>query len=155
MVFGNMAMTNVYVIDTNGIISVFSRVFEQENLLSPRTTRIVERALLTYDTDVKLSIPSIVFVEIFEKWFNSEEFASKFHYEVFEVITRSPNIEIKPIEKEVLENLMCIEDELESHDIHDKLILASAMMLQCSLITTDTKITAYVNSTHIIPAAIN
>ena len=52
-------------------------------------------------------------------------------------------MEIKAIEREVLEN-MCIGAELANHEVHDKLILASAMMLQCPLITSDEKVIKFV-----------
>lgn len=79
----------------------------------------------------------------------------QFHYEVFDLVERSPNIEIKPVEQEVLENLLNIGGILADHEIHDKIILASAMMLNCSIITTDPKIREYVESNGVIPAVIS
>ncbi len=147
-------MERLYVIDTNAIISYFNQVFHQPPLLSAKATHLIEQALSTSSDTVKLSIPSVVFVEIYEKWFRTEEFARKFQYEVFELIKQSPNIEIKPIEREVLENILSIRESLSNHEIHDKIILASAMMLNCSLITTDQSISDYVNKYRVIPAVI-
>lgn len=148
-------MNRLYVTDTNALIFYFSDVFEQASKLSYRASQLIECALQSSPCEIKLSIPSVVFVEIFDKWLNNEEFAAKFHYEVFNVIQQSPNIEIKPIEQEVLENMLKIGGNLSEHDIHDKLILASAMMLNCPLITTDSKVIEYVNKFRIIPAIIN
>lgn len=115
----------------------------------------MEQALTDAPSEVKLSIPSIVFIEIFEKWLTNEEFTAKFRYEVFERVASSPNVEIKPIEQEVLECLLLLRDELGDHDLHDKIILASAMMLDCPLITTDPKLINYVASRRVIPCTIS
>jgi predicted nucleic acid-binding protein len=148
-------MSTLYVIDTNALICYFAHVFNRPSTLSRRAHHIIAQALSTAPVEIKLSIPSVVFIEIFEKWVTNEEFAAKFHYEVFHQITASPNIEIKPIEREVLENLLKIGGSLEDHEIHDKIILASAMMLECSLITIDPAIVEYVNQTKVIPSVIN
>jgi predicted nucleic acid-binding protein len=141
----------LYVIDTNSIISHFNSVFKRPSCISKRAHNIISRAFDNYSNDTKLSIPSVVFIEIYEKWFSSDEFAEMFHYEVIARITDSPNIEIKPIEREVLENVLLIGGSLSSHEIHDKLILASAMMLDCPLITSDNAIIDYVEQTRVIP----
>ena len=140
----------LYVIDTNSIVAYFSQVFATELQLSRHATKILETAINPRETSTKISIPSVVFVEIFEKWFRDEEFARKFYYEVFVPINESPNVEIKPIDREVLQEISSIGGELESHDLHDKIILASAISLCCGLITTDEKLTLYVDKTHII-----
>jgi PIN domain nuclease of toxin-antitoxin system len=148
-------MDRLYVIDTVAVISFFHEIFEVAPRLSGEVEKLVERAFSTTEADIKLSIPSVVFVEIFEKWFKGEEFAERFHYDVFERILQSPNIEIKPIEREVLENLLNIGGNLLDHDVHDKIILASAIMLHCPLITTDEKIIQYVKQTEVIPKTIS
>ena len=148
-------MDELYVIDTNGIIGFFDQVFEAQSNLSVQARSIIQRALSGSPQEVKLSIPSVVLVEIFEKWLTSEEMAAKFHYEVFNLLSQSVNIEIKPLEQEVLENLLRIGGTLADHEIHDKIILASAMMLNCSIITTDTKIREYVDITHVIPSVVS
>lgn len=144
-------MIKRYVIDTNSLIFYFNKIFGEPDKLSAKTRLLIERALSSSEGDIKLSIPAVVLVEIFEKWIRTEEFAAKFHYEVFSLISQSPNIEIKPIEREVLGNLLKIGGELRNHDLHDKIILASAMMLECPLITTDNKIIEYVEKYHVIP----
>jgi len=140
----------MYVTDTDSIISYFNKVFAVPQKLSRKARLIIQQALSTYPSDIKLSIPSIVFVEIFDNFFLEEEIAAKLRYEVFELIKASPNIEVKPIEQEVLENMLNIGDELRSHDIHDKIVLASAIMLDCPLITTDEKLITYIRKHKVV-----
>ncbi|MFA7418526.1 MAG: hypothetical protein WCZ90_02480 [Melioribacteraceae bacterium] len=143
-----------YVIDTNSIIFYFEKVFKQPCALSKRAQNIISEGF-NYNSNILLVIPSIVFVEIQNKWFKTEEFAKTFYYEVYMRISESENIEVKPIEQEVLSNLKHIRGILSNHDIHDKLILASAIMLNCPLISTDGKIEEFVKTTKIIPSIIN
>ncbi|NMC63208.1 MAG: hypothetical protein GYA55_08560, partial [SAR324 cluster bacterium] len=96
-------MTERYVIDTTSIICYFHDVFQQRDRLSDKARKLLGQAFSTDSGSVKLSIPSIVFVEIYDKWITDEEFARKFFYEVYTPIGQSPNIEVKPIEREVLE----------------------------------------------------
>jgi predicted nucleic acid-binding protein len=143
-------MMKLYVIDTNALIHYYPDVFDQGCDLSRRAHSIIKSAF-TPNSSVRISIPSVVLIEIYDKWFTREEFARKFYYEVFLSLKESPNIEIKPIEQEVLENLLYISGDLANHEIHDKIILASAMMLKCSLITSDAKLTEYVTKTNVLP----
>ena len=92
-----MTTPELFVIDTNTIIRYFHEVFHEDMKVSSRILTIVQTALSPYEGNIKISIPSIVFVEIFEKWLRNEEFSKKFYYEVFLPIKESPNIEIKPI----------------------------------------------------------
>ena len=147
-------MIERYVTDTNSIISYFGDVFDRPNTLSIKAINIIEQALNNPGGTVRLSIPSIVFVEIYEKWFLDVEFAREFFYEVYTTIDNSINIEIKQIDREVIENLQRIGGNLLHHDIHDKLIVASAMMLNCPIITTDSAIIEYVVGNHAIPSVI-
>jgi len=150
-----MTTPELFVIDTNTIIRYFHEVFHEDMKVSSRILTIVQTALCPYEGNIKISIPSIVFVEIFEKWLRNEEFSKKFYYEVFLPIKESPNIEIKPIDKEVLHELLSIAGLLENHDLHDKIVLASAMSLGCKLITSDAKLIQYVEETQIVPEVIN
>jgi len=148
-------MTLLYVIDTVSFIDYFDNIFGRYGNLSYKARNIIDNAFNAYSGLIKLSIPSVVLVEIYEKWFSDEEFAAKFYYEVYSLIKTSPNIEIKPIEREVLENLIKIGGNLTDHEIHDKLILSSAMMMKCPLITRDPEIIKYFKNTNVIPAIIN
>lgn len=144
-------MSERFVIDTSALIYYFHQLFVQDDKLSPQSKNIIDKAF-SKSGDIILIIPSIVFVEIQSKWFNNEEFARKFYYEVFTKIKESPFIEIKPLEKEVLENLLHVDGILYKHDIHDKIIVASAIMLNSSIITTDKKIENFVKTSNLIPS---
>jgi predicted nucleic acid-binding protein len=147
-------MTRLYVLDTTSLISHFSQVFSRPSVISSRAHALIEVAFRSGPQSVQLSIPSVVFVEIFDKFLRNAEFAAKFYYEVLMPIQASPNIEIKPIEREVLDNMLAIGGELANHEVHDKLILASAMMLQCPLITSDEKVIKFVEKYKVIPAIV-
>ena|ERR1700681_2817819 len=140
-------MAQRYVLDTSGLIAYFDHVFHQTKRLSPKVTSLVAEALYSQGTPIRLTVPSVVFVEIFEKWLATEEMLRKFYYEVFVPIDNSPNIEVRSIEQEVLETLLTIGAPLDKHEIHDKIILASAISLGCSLITSDSAIASYVEKT--------
>ncbi len=149
-----MIIKQRYVIDTNSIIYYFENVFNQHSPLSNRAKKIIDQAF-NYNSNIILIIPSIVIIEIHAKWFLNEEFARKFYYEVYLRIKNADNIEIKPIEEEVILNLEFIRDNLSNHDIHDKLILSSAIMLNCPIISTDSEIEKFVHNNKIIPGIIN
>ena len=151
-----------YVTDTNIIISFFSDVFNgvprfgPQPKISQRTENIIKKAISPFEGSVLLSVPSIVFIEIYEKWLHSEEFCRKFFYEVFTPLKQSPNIEIRAIDQEVLENLLTVGGCLENHDLHDKIVVASAITLECPVITFDPKIIEFVeNGQGRIPKAIH
>ena len=147
-------MQKLYVLDTNAVISFFDKVFCRSNKyirlqpLSKKVRENIEEALFSNETHIRLSIPTVVFIEIYEKWLISEEFCRMFFYEVFIPITQSQNVEIRPIDREVLENLLEIGGILKNHDLNDRLILASAIALNAPLITTDKKIIKYIKKYH-------
>jgi PIN domain nuclease of toxin-antitoxin system len=145
---GNINMGKLYVIDTTSLISYYSNIFQVSSKISKKALKIIENVIKNTSYD-KISIPSIVFVEIFKKWFINEEFKSKFYYEIYTQIVNNPNIEIKPIEREVLEKMLII-DKTRVKENHDRIILASAMMLECPLITSDDNIIDYVITEKII-----
>ena len=139
-----------YVIDTVGLVSFFCEVFDSRPdvglvSISRRARNVIQEALLPLDySRVLLSVPSIVFVEIYEKWIRSEKFLREFFYRVFKPIQQSPNVEIRAIDQEVLGNLVHVDGCLAEHDLHDKIVVASAMTLECPIITVDLKIIRFV-----------
>ncbi|MCX6380144.1 MAG: hypothetical protein NT023_11835 [Armatimonadetes bacterium] len=147
-------MKQLFVIDTNCLIRYFHVLFHQTVLLSAEATSILDAAF-SGSPEILISVPSIVFVEIYAKWLNNEEFAKAFYYEVFFKITESPNFEIRPIDDEVMEHLVQLDGVMIGHDLHDKIILASAMVLECPLISTDTHIRNYVATSDVIPRVIH
>ena len=151
-----------YVIDTNGLISFYSTVFndapgfDRSPSISKKTRDTIQEAISPSESAVLLSIPSIIFIEIYEKWLRSEEFFRKFFYEVFIPLKQSPNVEIRAIDQEVLENLLAVDGCLTKHDLHDKIVVASAMTLECPIITVDHKIIEFVgNGERKIPKVFN
>ena len=146
-------MAQQYVLDSSGLIAYFDDVFHQTKRLSAKVTSLIAEALYSHGTPIRLTVPSVVFVEVFEKWLVTEEMLRKFYYEVFVPIDSSPNIEIRSIEQEVLETLLTIGAPLDKHEINDKIILASALALNCQLITCDPLIASYVD-THGLPSVV-
>jgi predicted nucleic acid-binding protein len=146
-------MVQHFVVDTSALISCFPLIFKRKAQISNTAIRIIERALQN-DLSIRLSIPSIVFVEIYEKWFTDEEISAKIRGEIYGYIIDRDNIEIKSIEKEVLEKFITLHDGKVKIDNHDKIILASAMTLNCPLITSDTKLIKYVRNHRVIPGVI-
>lgn len=146
-----------YVIDTNIMIAFFEEVFRHSPLFSPppklseRARNIMQEAIHSRTTGIRISIPVVVFFEIYDKWLGTEEFCRKFYYDVFHQLKETPNIEIRPIDQEILENLICVGTELDAHDLHDRLILSSAMALEARLMTADRTIIDYVEKTHALP----
>jgi len=149
-----MNMAKNYVIDTTSLISYFEKVFKEKPKISRPALRVIGNAFKMH-SEIKLSIPSIVFIEIYDKWYRDEEMAAKIKIEIMNLIMERPNIEIKPIEKEVLENFLKIKDKSIKIDNHDKIIMASSMMLQWPLITSDSKIIKYNRRHGVIPYILN
>ena len=151
-----------YVIDTNGLISFFAGVFNDapgfdgSPSISQKARNAIQEAVYSLEGGVLLSVPSIVFIEIYEKWLRSGEFFRKFFYEVFTPLKQSPNVEIRAIDQEILENLLTVDGCLAEHDLHDKIVVASAMTLECPIITVDYKIIEFVgNGDGKIPDVLN
>jgi predicted nucleic acid-binding protein len=148
-----------FVTDTVALISYFSSVFGQDSEISPRAISLIDSAF-QYEDEVILSIPGVVFVEIFEKWFRGdesqdEEFRAKFKFEVFERVRRAPNIEIREIDDEVLEMFLSLQDPDINLENSDQLILASAAVLESPLITSDGNLIQYVKKHQVIPYTIS
>ncbi len=141
------------VIDTTALISYFEEVFNRPAQVSEEAIKLMKCAFQT-DEDVLLSVPSIVLVEIFDKWVLDDEFRAKFVSEVLEVLLQRPNIEIKPIDDEVLYKFISLDDSTRNLENHDKIILASAMMLEWPLITSDSKLIKYVKKHKVISEVI-
>lgn len=134
-------MIERYVIDTNSLIFSNAQIFDQDlQHLSEASINIIRNAMFDLNSHYRITIPSVVFTEIHKLFFHSEEFIKKFFYEIFKPITDSAFLEIREIDKEVLEWTIKIESILSDHEINDKIIVASAIALESPLITTDTEI---------------
>lgn len=148
-----------FVIDTTALISYFAHIFNVPSQISSKGLSYITRVFQS-DGDYLMTIPSTVFVEIFDKWFRgknttNEEFRAKFISEVFNVIKFSPNIEIRELDIEILENFLRLDDPDINLENRDKIVLASAVTLKSPLITSDAKIKKYVERYKNIPDLIS
>jgi predicted nucleic-acid-binding protein len=137
-----------YVIDSVSLINFFNELFEEDEKISQDARRIIKSGF-NINSAVKLVIPSTVLLEIHSKFVFSKEMARKIFYEVYYPIKESPDIEIKPLEREVIEEFILIDDAIVGLEHNDKLILAAAIQLKCPIITIDPKIVSYVKKTKI------
>lgn len=138
-------MGGLFVLDTVGFINYFNDFFSEDNKLSPKARGIIELCFDYTQSQYKLSIPSVVLLEIFEKFLRGEDIVLKFRYEIFSKIEHNPDIEIKSIDKEVLYYYSLIDDDIIKLEYHDKLITASAIQINAPLITCDSKIIEYMS----------
>jgi hypothetical protein len=148
-----------FVIDTTALISFFSVLFDVPSRISPTGLSFINKSFQV-ESNYLMTIPSIVFVEIFDKWFrgnsiSNQEFRAKFISEVFNPIKISPNIEIRGLDIEVLEEFLYLNDPIINLENRDKIVLASAIVLESPLITSDRKIKTYVNKHRSIPNIIS
>lgn len=143
-----------FVIDTNALIGYFHRVLDQPPRMSRHAFSLISKAF-HYPDEIILIIPSIAFIEVFEQFILDEESQAKFKAEVLEPIWNAPNIEIRPMDMEVLENFLLLEDPNIRLESHDQIVLASAMALQCPLITSDSKIKRLNEKRKFVPKVIN
>ena len=145
-----------YTVDTTAVISYFKDVFDgAKPQISDSSLNIIDSAFR--DASIILYFPSIIFVEIFSKWFRDEEFACKIRSNVYTPIISQENFAIEPLDKEVLENFIKITD-IESgwnFDNHDKQILATAMKFQTPLITSDERIARYNKRKKVVPSILS
>ena len=141
-------MGGLFVLDTVGFINFFRDFFQEEEKLSIKVRQIIELCFDYDHPDYKLSIPGVVFIEIFEKFLKGKETVLQFRYEILSKIENNPDIEVKAIDKEVLKHYSNIDVNILKLEYHDKLITASALQLGSPLITCDSKITEYIQKSH-------
>lgn len=144
-------MADRYVIDTCAIISYFEKIFESGSSISNKSLKIIDLAFSS--SEIILIVPSTVFIEIYDKWFENSERKAAIISEIYNRIKSMENMEIRPIDKEVLERFSEITDIESDHnfDNRDKQILAVAMALECPLITSDNRIIRYNGRKNVIP----
>lgn len=137
-------MTNILVLDTCAIISFYQDTFRESSTISNRGLALIQKVV---DGNLKAIVPSIVFIELFDLYSNRQEILKKIRYEVFIPLKSYENVEIRPLDKEVLSVMLTFDDLLEGEkfDNHDKQILSCAVVMNCSLVTSDNKIIRYNN----------
>jgi hypothetical protein len=143
-----------FVIDTVALINYHNFIFNEKNKISKRARLIIENGFNIY-SPIKLIIPSTVFLELHTKFGTNKEILRKLYYEIFFKVKESPDIEIKPLEKELMDEFIKIDDSIVPLEHNDKLILSAAIQLNCSLISIDPEIISYVNKTKVIPKVIS
>lgn len=141
----------IFVVDTCALISYFSNIFKEDSTISNSSIKIIKEAF-EYE-NANLIFPTAVFVELFKKFCKTEEQKEKVKYEVYQRIKNQNNMEIQPIDHEVMENFIKITD-IEpdfKFDNHDKQVFAAAMTMQCPLITSDNRLMRYNERKKFIP----
>ncbi len=150
-------MSKTFVSDTCALIEFFYETFRHfqvgrkvTDTLSREAKAVFQSAISDHNNSpIRLTLSSVTFIEIFEKWLTNDPDCRRFHYEVYLPIIESPNIEIRNLDIEVLENLSQIGDAEVGE--HDKIVLATAITLNAPLITIDGDICDYVRKTKVIP----
>lgn len=147
------------VVDTTALISYFPELFDRSPQVSERGLSLIADAL-SYEDKILLIIPSVVFVEIFDKWFRGakakdEEFRARFRSEVFRPLHDAPNVEIRELDLEILEKFLSLHDPTINLENHDRIVLASAAVLECPLITSDKDIKSFNAKHRVIPRIIS
>ena len=102
--------------------------------------------LYNSDSDLRLVIPSVVFVEIFDKWSRTDESSKRIFYECFEPLNQCDRVDVRELDEEVLLALSRIGGVLERHEINDKIIVATAEVLEAPILTKDPKIHEYADA---------
>lgn len=146
---------DLYIVDTCALISYFSNIFDGNISISDSSLDVIDLAF--HSNEVKLIFPSAVFIELFIKWFKSEEIATKIKTEVYFRIKERENMQIRTFDREILENYMLIKDIEDNHnfDGHDKQIYATAMTMDCRLITSDERLIRYNNRKNLVYGILN
>lgn len=141
-----------FVADTHTVIWYFSRFFGQRNLNSEGVNQVFHQVLNNSLTNFRLVIPSVVFLEIFDKFCRTENDAARIYYECFVPLEACPNVEIRELDKEVIEMLINLGDVLASHEVNDKIVVATSAVLECVLLTRDPVIQEFSKNTALIEA---
>lgn len=142
----NINLPTHYIVDTVAIVSAFPDIFQQPPKVSRHATDIIKKALYSTPDEIILHIPSVVFIEIGRIWGKNKEMAGEIYSRIFSKLKDAENVEIVGIEQEVLEGIVEVDDRVVRLEIHDKIIVATAIMYQYQLITCDTKIIEYAAS---------
>lgn len=140
-------MNHLYVVDTVTFINYYNDFFNEESRISSSTRKLLDKCFDYFDSEYKLIIPSIVFVELYDKFLKSEEKAFEFKYEIFNPIKENIDIQIRSIDQELMECFINIQIAKVKLELHDKIVLSTALILNCPIITCDNKIIEFLNNT--------
>lgn len=143
-------MNQIYVIDTVTFINYFNKFFQETRILSKKASDIIDKCLSSEHSQFKIIIPSIVLIEVFEKQLKTDERSEEFKYTILKPLFDNPDVEIKPLEQEVLQTFVKIDSSIVRLENHDKIILSSAIQMQVPIITNDSKIQSYLKRHKVI-----
>ena len=148
-------MQRLVVIDTCAVISYYPKVFQEESTISKGSLELISAAL--GHSDVRIIIPTIVFVELFQLYFKREEMSRLIYYEVYLPFRDSPHFELRGFDQDGLNAFITIDDiePDQKFDNHDKQVLSAAISMNCPLMTSDTKIKRYNDRKSVIPAILD
>lgn len=135
-----------YVVDTHAVIWHFPKAFGQMSGNSEKVGRILRETLVDDLSPNRLVVPSIVFVEIFDKFSRTREESSRVYYECFVPLKECDRIELRELDFEILEAVSQVGGVLDSHEINDKIIVATARVLNSPILTKDPKIHEYADN---------
>jgi predicted nucleic acid-binding protein len=139
------------VADTNAVISYFSEIFGTEQSLSGRGRNCFEGAFGYGDCGIRMVIPSVVFLEIYDKWMSDEESAARINSQIFRLAESKEYIEIRPLDREVLEATAKLSVLLDGHEVNDIIIFATAVVLGWPLVSSDSVLRTFNQATGLIP----
>lgn len=134
---------DTYIIDTCTFINYHFSFFEEPNKISKKTRILIDNCYDNNATDYKLIIPSIVFVELRRKFLISSEKINKFKYEVFIPTINAEKINIREIDIEVMTEFLKFDNYGISFERMDKIVVATALVMNSCVISYDTKIEEY------------
>lgn len=143
-------MIQHFVFDTVSFINYHCDFFNEKSRLSSGTIENLRRCFSADFVNYKLIVPSIIFVEIFDKQLKTDERAARFKSEILSKYLDCEDVEIKNIDKEVLHLYANIDNNIIKLETHDKIILSSAIQMNGKLITNDAKIKEYVEKTNVV-----
>lgn len=135
-----------YVLDTHAVIWHFPKAFGQVSCNSEKVDRILRETLADDSSPNRLVVPAIVFVEIFDKFSRTREESSRVYYECFIPLKECDRIELRELDFEILEAVSQVGGVLDSHEINDKIIVATARVLNSPILTRDPKIHEYADN---------
>lgn len=144
-----------FVLDTTALISSYPEIFGGTPKISQKSVSLIHR-IIEFADSALLTIPSVVFVEIYDKWLSgnkhlTEELMARFRAEIYYPIQSASNIEIRELDQEILEKFLMLNDQNIKLENHDKIILATASTLEATLITSDRKIIRFNNRYNVVP----
>lgn len=134
-----------FVVDSCALFSYFRDDLSAVNSMSNKALCIIDNVFNKSGHSV-LIIPSVVFIELFDKFVRDEKRRAMIYYEIIVRIINNGNIEIRPIDFEVLEQFERLGSVGISFENRDRIILATALSLDTYILSSDSKILEYFKS---------